>query len=164
MKLTEAQQAAKDVVRKRRIERDNAREALLIQIENLKATFMRETEEALKSAVWAASDKGVPAAHLKAIMNITDHRTFQRYLDGYVKAEPKDWEYDIRNTDDGPTAFISRILDHEYKEFPLFIWNDAITTNNTANAQLLSEVPEEKVRALFAELEVELAKYGEGIQ
>lgn len=84
VQLDHAQQAKLSVVRQRRIDRDNGLEELEIQIQKLRDTYMFERDAALRLAVHQAKDARVPNAHIKRVLNITDDRTFKRWLEGYV--------------------------------------------------------------------------------
>jgi hypothetical protein len=98
-KLNDEQRAILEVVRQRRIDRDNAEEELLVRIEQLRESFVHEQETALRSAIQKAVEARIPIERLKAVTNISDHRTFRnRFLLDEVTVEP------IRR-DDGTSTY-----------------------------------------------------------
>lgn len=83
-KLSDEQRAILAIVKARRIDYDNGREELDAKIEAMRESFLFERRTALKSAVQSAAAAGVPAKNIKLVLNITDHRTYQRWLEGYT--------------------------------------------------------------------------------
>lgn len=136
-KIDSSQQAKLDVVRARRIERDNAREELEIRVQQLRESFLVEQDAALRSAVWAAKDADVPAAHIKRVLNITDHRTYQRWLEGYVPpvvVKPEDFgpfsatfrvlhdNDTVAEREGGPADWYFKAHISQYRDWNLSLW------------------------------------------
>lgn len=151
-RLDANQQAKLEVVRNRRIDRDNGLEELEIQIQSLRDTFMQERDAALRSAVWAAEDAQIPKAHIKRILNITDHRTYQRWLEGYVEKVVTGFEY--APTDNGS------ILLTRFKHFTLNMVF-ALAGANGEDLRLVSGADELDAPALSDSLSSDPALYDE---
>lgn len=110
-KLDDGQLAKLNVVRARRIERDNAAEEWAVRVARLKAEFFGDLDEALKSAVWACVDAGVPASRIKQVLNVSDHRTYKsRFLDGYEKPVTDGWEFTVNAGHATVTRFLRFVV------------------------------------------------------
>lgn len=108
VRLSDAQVAKLAVARQRRVEYDNARAEWAVRVARLRDEFFGERDSALVAAVHECLGAGVPMAHVKRALNMSDHRTFKsRFVDTFVAPTVVGWDFE--RVDD--FVVLSRFLD-----------------------------------------------------